>query len=51
MDADDISLPDRFIMQVEYLDRNTNIAVLGTWAKIIDKEGQVISSASLKTGY
>jgi len=48
MDADDISMPDRL---VEYLDRNTNIAVLGTWAKIIDKEGQVISSASLKTGY
>lgn len=31
MDADDISLPDRFLKQVSFLDLNPDITVCGTW--------------------
>lgn len=33
MDADDISLPERFMEQVQYLDANKDIAVCGTWVE------------------
>ncbi len=38
-DADDISLPERLAKQVEFLDIHKNIAVLGTFAKVIDEAG------------
>lgn len=51
MDADDISLKDRFAMQVEYLDRKEEVVVLGTWANFIDEKGQPFRNVSLKTKY
>ncbi len=36
MDADDISLPERFEKQIEYLDLNLKVGVLGTWIQYID---------------
>ncbi len=36
MDADDISLPDRLKLQVEYLDRNPDVGLLGAQLKIHD---------------
>lgn len=41
MDADDISLKDRFKEQVHYLETNPNIGICGTYIRIIDKEGTV----------
>lgn len=41
MDADDISLPDRFTKQVQFLDRNREYAICGTFARIIDIKGNV----------
>ena len=35
MDADDISLPNRLAWQVKFLDSHTNIALVGSWVKII----------------
>ncbi len=35
MDADDISLPDRLKKQVEYLEKNPEIGVIGSWVKTI----------------
>jgi len=35
MDSDDISLPSRFQKQVEFMDNHQDIAVSGTWTKII----------------
>jgi len=49
MDADDISLPQRLKKQAEFLDRNRDIAVLGSWIQIIDarsKEGCIIKHNS-----
>jgi len=35
MDADDISLSDRFKKQVEFMEKNPQVAVCGTWVKLI----------------
>lgn len=35
MDADDISLPNRFKKQVEFIEKNLQVAVCGTWARLI----------------
>lgn len=43
MDADDISLPERFAKQVAYLDKHGSTAVLGTALELFDENG-VISS-------
>ncbi|MBI5326761.1 MAG: glycosyltransferase [Deltaproteobacteria bacterium] len=43
MDADDISLMHRLQRQVELLDEHSDIAVLGSWAQIIDEKGDVVS--------
>jgi hypothetical protein len=40
MDADDISLPDRFAKQMAFLARHADIGVLGTSLRIIDAEGR-----------
>ena len=42
MDADDISMPDRFQKQVEFLDRHEEVAVCGTFIEFIgSKKGLV----------
>lgn len=43
MDADDISLLDRFSKQVEYMDAHPEITVVGTNKNIIDESGKQIS--------
>jgi len=40
MDADDISLPDRFEKQLLFLNDNKNVDCVGTWAIEIDEEGE-----------
>lgn len=42
MDNDDVSHPDRLKRQVEYLDLNPAVAVVGSWARIIDADGKPI---------
>jgi GT2 family glycosyltransferase len=42
MDADDISLPERFARQVEFLRRNPDIAVVGSAMTLIDAAGQPV---------
>lgn len=39
MDADDISLPKRFEKQVEFMDKNTNVSLLGSSWDVIDETG------------
>lgn len=41
MDSDDISLPQRFEKQIEYLDKNPDIVVLGSLGYNIDENGSV----------
>lgn len=43
MDPDDISLPQRFEKQIEYMNENPDIMISGAWAKTIGaKEGHII---------
>lgn len=42
MDGDDISMPNRLKIQLEFLDRNKKVAIVGSWAKIINDNGQII---------
>jgi len=39
LDADDISLPDRFEKQVSFLERNREFAMVGSWVRFIDENG------------
>jgi len=48
MDADDISLPERFEIQVATLRENPHYAVVGTFASHINEEGVILSLS--KTG-
>ena len=43
-DADDISPPERFRRQVEFLDAHPSIAAVGAWADIINESGAVIGA-------
>ena len=42
MDADDISHPARFEKQVNFLDKNQDILLCGSWARFIDTQDKVI---------
>jgi len=39
-DADDVSLPDRFARQIEFLDRHRDVAVVGGSVQVIDGQGR-----------
>lgn len=41
MDADDISMPKRFQMQVKFLEKNTDYGICGTWASIINENNEI----------
>lgn len=41
MDADDISMPDRFAKQLAFLEENKDTDIVGTWAIEIDEFGNV----------
>jgi glycosyltransferase involved in cell wall biosynthesis len=43
-DADDISLPERFVKQVEFLGSHPQVAVVGTAATLIDRTGRPFST-------
>ncbi len=44
MDADDVSLKDRFQKQVEAFERHPATAVVGTWHQEIDEQGRFIKN-------
>jgi glycosyltransferase involved in cell wall biosynthesis len=49
MDQDDVSLPHRLERQVEFLAHHPEIAVVGTWAEIVDEEGRVLGHRRFAT--
>lgn len=40
MDADDIAEPDRFAKQVEFLDKNQKVGLVGSWVEFINSQGK-----------
>ncbi|MDD4353774.1 MAG: glycosyltransferase family A protein, partial [Candidatus Nanoarchaeia archaeon] len=48
MDADDISLPQRFQIQYDFLEKNKDIFLIGTTAFLIDDKGDRLGRAHIK---
>ena len=44
MDADDISMPERFSKQFQFLENNPEIGICGSWINIIDKKGNLMGN-------
>lgn len=42
MDGDDLSIKDRLKLQTEFLDKNHEVALVGSWAKVIDGKANII---------
>lgn len=42
LDHDDLSEPERFALQCDFLDRHPGVVAVGAWADLIDDEGVVI---------
>jgi glycosyltransferase involved in cell wall biosynthesis len=51
MDGDDISLPNRFELQISYLKNNPDIAVAGGAMHIINEKGEIISHRNYATRF
>lgn len=51
MDCDDISHPDRLEKQVDYLQKNKDVIVLGSQVNVINEKGEIIGAKSLPTGH
>jgi len=49
MDGDDVSHPDRFAAEVRFLDSEKDVALVGSWANVIDEEGHVVSVMRVPT--
>lgn len=50
MDADDISLPNRLKIQINYLLNNAQIDICGSWAKLVDDKGDIIGEIKKPIG-
>lgn len=49
MDADDISEPNRFEIQLQFMKNNPNVDLCGSWAKLINKDGNIVGSKTYPT--
>ena len=49
MDADDISLPERFAKQVMFLDSHPDITMVGTWYYFTDAAGKILKIVKMPT--
>lgn len=47
LDSDDISMPDRLRLQVDFLDNNKDYALCGTWGETINANNEVINKIHL----
>ncbi len=51
MDQDDISMPDRFQKQYDFLENNPRIALVGGWAMVINEKGDLLREKRLPINY
>lgn len=49
LDAGDFSYPDRFEQQVKFLDQNSDIGLVGTWAYIVDDKRKKLKELKYPT--
>ena len=48
-DSDDISYPERFELQVKFLDNHPEVAAVGSWYVVIDENGEELERVKLWT--
>lgn len=51
LDADDTSTPDRFKLQVDCLDHNTDLVLVASWYRNIDASGKLINAVKTPTNH
>lgn len=51
MDADDIALPERFNIQIQYLTKNPQIVAIGSWVELINHAGKTIGIKKMPVKY
>lgn len=51
MDADDVALPERLERQIAFLQEHPETDILGTWAKDVDADGNVLQQRRVPTGH
>jgi glycosyltransferase involved in cell wall biosynthesis len=49
MDGDDISLPERFVREVQFLDQHSDYGLVGTFCHQIDTQGRFIKTYTFQT--
>lgn len=50
-DSDDVSLPDRLKMQIDYLEKNSNYVMIGSKGILIDELGKKLKDIEVLTDY
>lgn len=50
MDADDVSLPERFRTQVDFLENNPDVVLVGSSVQLIDSRGRYLTTLSQPLG-
>lgn len=51
LDCGDLNKPNKYQIQLEYLDKNPDVMVLGTWADIVNEEGKFMFVLEFPTEY
>ncbi len=49
LDADDIAMPGRFSRQAEFLERNPDVGMVGSWARCVDDDGNFLFTMRFPT--
>lgn len=44
MDQDDVSFPERLKIQVDYMNKNNNLGLVGSWVQVIDKNENLLGT-------
>lgn len=42
LDCGDINMPDKYAKQIDFLDQNRDIMLLGTWVNVVDEQRQLL---------
>lgn len=50
MDGDDIAVPERLEIQYQFLEKNPDIVLVGSYIELIDDEGNYLSRKEFRTG-
>jgi glycosyltransferase involved in cell wall biosynthesis len=51
LDADDTPMEGRIAKQTEFLDRNADVGIVGTWAKCVDDDGKYLFTMRFPAGH